>query len=363
MPKLLIMKRIYSFLCMAVLVASCSKKDTSTPNTGGGGGTNPPIITNTITPPPALGFYVVGYIPSYRSASSIPDNKFKMCNVINYAFANVTSTGGLSIEVPTNLTAVQTKAKANGAKLFVSINGSTTNWKNMAGNATGRNAFIIQVMNMARTYALDGIDIDWEYPTTSDGSDAMYTALMKELSDSCHTNAKYYLSTALTAGKYAGGTRDAVKDELLHSSYIDFYNIMAYDDFNTTVPYKQHSDYALAQTCLNYWITTRGTPASRVVLGLPAYGRPSGITQTGTVLTYSGILAQAPGKSQVDSAVVTAGGFTNYTIYYNGQYTIKRKTMLAKNTAGGIMMWELGQDTNDGTSLMKAACDTLGRTY
>lgn len=363
MPKLLTMKRIYSFLCIAVFVASCSKKDTSVPNNGGGTNNPPPTTTPSITPPPSLGFYVVGYIPSYRSASGIADNKFKMCNVINYAFASVTSTGDLSLAVPTNFTAVQAKAKTYGTKLFISINGATTDWKSMAGTAAGRTAFVKKAMNMARTYSLDGIDVDWEFPTTSDGSDAMYTALMKELSDSCHTNAKYYLSTALTAGRYTGGIRDAIKDEILHGSYIDFFNIMAYDDFNTTVPYKQHSDYALAQYCLNYWINTRGTPSSKVVLGVPAYGRPSGITQTNTTLSYSGILAQAPNASQVDSAVVTAGGFTNYTIYYNGQYTIKRKAMLAKTTAGGIMMWELGQDTNDGNSLMKAACDTLGRAY
>ena len=37
--------------------------------------------------------------------------------------------------------------------------------------------------------------------------------------------------------------------------------------------------------------------------------------------------------------------------------------MLAKSLANGIMLWEKGQDTHDATSLLKAACDTLGRTY
>ena len=55
--------------------------------------------------------------------------------------------------------------------------------------------------------------------------------------------------------------------------------------------------------------------------------------------------------------------FTNYTIYYNGQYTVKRKAKLAKDIANGVMLWEKWQDAADGNSLLKAACDTVGRSY
>lgn len=341
----------YLFLISSVLFA-CSKSGNN--NTGG-------ISTPTITPPPPFGFYVVGYFPSYRDPAVIPDVKFRMCNVVNYAFASVTSSGGISVASPSVFTAVRTKAKANGAKVFISVNGSTTDWKNMAATAPGRTSFITQLMQVVRNNALDGVDIDWEFPSTSDGTDISFTALMKELSDSCHLGAKYYLTAAITAGKYAGGFRDAVKSELWTGNYVDFFNIMAYDDFSTTVPFKHHSDFALAQTCLNYWITTRGMPAAKAVLGIPAYGRPSGITQSGTVLTYNGILTQS-GSAWSDSATVTASGLS-YTIYYNGQPTAKKKAMLSKTMANGIMMWEMGQDANDNNALLKAVCDTIGRPY
>jgi GH18 family chitinase len=201
--------------------------------------------------------------------------------------------------------------------------------------------------------------MDWEFPRTDDGTDLTYTALMKELSDSCHAGSRYYLSAAVTAGKYSGAIRDAIKSELF--TYLDWFNIMAYDDFSTTVSYRHHSDYTLAITSLNYWLG-RGMPSAKAVLGIPAYGRPSGITQTGTVLTYSGILGQG-GSPQSDSAVVTAAGFNNYKIYYNGQPTAKKKAMLARSTANGVMVWEKGQDTHDNTSLLRAICDTIGRAY
>jgi GH18 family chitinase len=306
----------------------------------------------------------VGYFPSYRNINDVPDIKFRMCNVINYAFFSVNATGTLDVQSPSTLAAVIAKANANNAKIFVSIDDGAgdgkTNFRSMAASAAGRKNFVKDVMNKVRQYGFHGVDVDWEYPTTTDGTDLTFTALMKELSDSLHRDAAYYLTAAITAGKYAGGIRDAIRNELY--PYVDFFNIMAYDDFSTTVPYRHHSDYTLATTCLNYWLNTRSMPPSKCVLGLPAYGRPSGITQSGTVLTYKSILAQAA-NPQFDSAIVTAGGFTNYTIYYNGQYTVKRKAILAKQIANGIMMWEKWQDAIDGNSLLKAACDTVGRAY
>lgn len=319
-----------------------------------------------IQAPAPFGYYVVGYFPSYRNLSEVPDVKFRMTNCVIYAFYGVNASGTLS--APTSpaasLTAVRDKARLNNSKVFVGINDGSgdgkTNFKNMAATAAGRNNFIKDVMNVVRTNNLDGVDMDWEFPTTTDGTDATFTLLMKELSDSLHRDGRYYLSSAITAGKYAGGIRDAIRNEIF--PYVDFFNIMAYDDFSTTVPYRHHSDYTLATVCLNYWLNTRSMPAAKAVLGLPAYGRPSGITQTGTVLTYKTILSQG-GNPQYDSAVVTAGGFTNYTIYYNGQYTVKRKAKLAKDIANGVMMWEKWQDAIDNNSLLKAACDTIGRTY
>jgi GH18 family chitinase len=336
-----------------LLLAACSKKDSAPPTP------NPPPVV--ITAPPDFGFKVVGYFPSYRDPNAVPDVKFRMTNVVNYAFFTLNAAGALVINNPSTFTAVVTKAKANNAKVMISINGASADFRTMAATATGRNSFIKQVMNSIRLYQVHGVDVDWEFPNTSDGSDITFTALMKELSDSCHRDGKYYLTAAITAGKYAGGNRDAIKAELFN--YVDWFNVMVYDDFSTTVAYKHHSDMALVQTCMNYWLTTRSMPKAKFVLGLPAYGRPSGITQSNTTLSYSSIINQG-GSPLSDSAIVTTPGWpTPYTIYYNGMPTIKKKAMLAKQQANGIMLWEKGQDAHDGNSLLKAACDTLGRAY
>ena len=40
-----------------------------------------------------------------------------------------------------------------------------------------------------------------------------------------------------------------------------------------------------------------------------------------------------------------------------------KKAMLAKQQANGVMLWEKWQDAMDNNSLLKAVCDTVGRTY
>ncbi len=335
---------------LSLVIFSCSKEDMSVP-----------VQPEVIAPPPGFGYYVIGYFPNYRSLSDVQDIKFRMCNVVNYAFFNVNSTGLLTVNNSTLASAVIQKAHANGAKVMLSINDEVAgNFKNMTATATGRNAFVRDVMAKLRSFGFDGVDIDWEFPSLSDGSYIGFAALMKELSDSLHKGSRYYLSAAIISGKYAG-SREAVTNEVF--AYADWFNIMAYDDFTTLAAqqYRHHSDHTLATTCLNYWLG-RGMPRTKAVLGLPGYGRPSGMTQSGTVLSYRTILSQG-GSHLSDSAFVTAGGYTNYKIYYNGQPSIKKKAMLAKNIANGVMLWEMWQDAADDKSLLKAVCDTVGRSY
>lgn len=342
----------FTSLVFIMLLQGCSKKSGPVP---------PPVPPPpNIKAPPPFGFYVVGYFPSYRIVNEYSDRMFKMCNVVNYAFAAVNSSGTCDIANIVKFDSVYHKAKANGARVFLSINGSHANFTTICSSSENRLRFVKDLMQKVRQLKIDGIDMDWEYPTAADGTHNTYALMMKQLSDSLHVDGKYYLSAAITPGRYSGNIRDGIKSEVFN--FIDFFNIMVYDDFSTSVPYKNHSPMELVTFCLDYWLKTRGMPREKCILGIPIYGRPSGITQTNTVLTYKTILSQG-GNSQNDSATVTAGGFSNYTIYYNGQPTVKKKAAYAKQITNGIMFWEIAQDTDDDRSLIKAACDTIGRTY
>lgn len=292
-----------------------------------------------------------------------PDRMFKMCNVVNYAFAPINASSTVDLPSTTTFNALYTKAKANGAKVFLSVNSSPANFM-LLRDATRRNTLVKDLMNKARSLNLDGIDMDYEYPRTTDGTDTVFALLMKELSDSLHTDGKYYLSAAITPGRYAGAVRDGLKNEVF--AYADFFNVMVYDDFSTTVPYKHHSNMALVDYCTNYWINTRGMPKEKFVLGIPAYGRNSGATQVSTsfktILTTGAQLGPSPVHVS-DSATITRTDGSTFTTYYTGHESARQKALSAKSKGGGFMFWEMGHDANNDNALLKVACDAIGKTY
>ncbi len=106
-----------ALLLLTVIFFQACKKEpiTSSPNPA-------PPTPVVIQAPPAFGFYVVGYFPSYRNLSEVPDVKFRMCNVVNYAFFSVNSGGTLTVNNPLLVPQVVAKAKTNNARIFVSIN-------------------------------------------------------------------------------------------------------------------------------------------------------------------------------------------------------------------------------------------------
>merc|ERR1712007_308594 len=96
-----------------------------------------------------------------------------------------------------------------------------------------------------------------------------------------------------------------------------------------------------------------GISPKKIALGLPSYGRHK--TSQGMVLTYSELQERyGPITSDRDEA----GGYL-----FNGQTTAAKKTKIALELGlGGVMVWEVGQDTRDETSLL-AAISTVKREH
>ena len=87
-----------------------------------------------------------------------------------------------------------------------------------------------------------------------------------------------------------------------------------------------------------------------MVLGVPFYSRPGWAD-------YGAILAAVPDACDGDRAL-----YNGMEVYYNGPKTIARKTAYAREELGGIMIWELTQDTDrEEESLLQAIGRTLGR--
>ena len=340
------MKRTFFIGTLLLTVLYSCKKDkppTASP---------PPVVTPPNNYVSDQSFKIVAYFPSYRNPDSVNANKYKMITHLYYAFLTPTATGSLNtLPQMDRFTKVVTAARANGVKVGISLSGASSTYVTLAASPSARTTLVKNVLSFVKQHNLDGVDMDWEYPRSNDGSDITYLALMKELSDSLHNNNKY-LSAAITPGLYSGSVRDGIKSEVF--AYADFFNIMVYDGKGwDSMDRIQHSSYRMAVTSFDYWLGIRGLPKEKAILGLPSYGTNSVDASVG----YRTLIA-AGGNSDIDSA-----SYNGSMYYYNGTKTIKNKAILAKQRGNGIMMWEFYFDTNGSNSLLKAANDTLGRGY
>jgi chitinase len=276
------------------------------------------------------GFRSVGYMPSW--SGNVNSIQYTKLTHINYAFALPNSNGTLqAIPDQNKLRSLVTLGHNNGVKVSLAIggwnDGNDSAFEALAGNAGSRTTFVNSVINVINQFGLDGVDIDWEYPDPGTSGNN-FTALMQQLSTALHNQGKLLTAAVVSGGGTANGVQPAV------FGVVDWLNIMAYDGGSP------HAGYDWSIQSANGW-KARGLPANKTVLGVPFYSRPG-------YLTYAQIVAMNPANANVDC--VNSGGQQ----CYNGIPTIKRKTQWAMANAGGIMNWELSQDTSGATSLVSA---------
>lgn len=238
------------------------------------------FITSTMVAKPveevkAADRIVVAYVCSWTN-ERLPDPQ--LMTHINYAFGHVNgSFDGVRIQnEPFLQRVVALKEQNPKLKIMLSIGGWTSgNFSEMAADADKRMSFAVDCQRIVAQYGLDGIDIDWEYPTSSEAGISSspndtknFTLLMRDLRKVLGEE-KLLTAATIADGKYIDFPK-CIK-------YMDFVNIMAYDVAN---PPKHHT--TLHRSSLSGRITVEeaidahiraGVPAEKLVLGMPLYGR------------------------------------------------------------------------------------------
>ena len=221
------------------------------------------------------GAVVAAYVTGWNADMPIPD-----CSVlthINYAFGNVNKTyDGVTIQHPERLRQLVELKKDHQIYIVLSIGGWTAGgFSEMASTERRRKAFARDCKRIVKDYNLDGIDIDWEYPSSNEAGISSspadidnFTLLMKELRKAL--GKSYLLSCATIAdARYV--------DFKAIEPYVDLVNIMMYDVGNP--PYHHAALYrsemsgrVTAQEALQAHLDA-GMPVNKLVLGVPFYGR------------------------------------------------------------------------------------------
>ena len=289
-------------------------------------------------------FRVVGYVRT----SDIENGKTSgidlgKVNYINIAFINPDETG--NFKAMPGLAAFITTAHSKNVKVLASIGGglAPVYFHSLLSDSL-RGEFIKNAVQLVTSNHLDGIDADLE----GEYIDKNYQSFITELSAALKQQHK--LLTAAVATVYKSRYTDKALAQL------DFINIMSYDKtgpWNLKNP-GQHSPYAMAVEDLDYWSNTKGIAKEKLSLGVPFYGYGFG-PNAPEEMSFKGIAGKYPGSEKTDSVSVTGGG----VVYYNGIPTIKAKTTLALQKAGGIMIWQLLQDAAGDNSLLNVINETI----
>ncbi|MFJ1541488.1 glycosyl hydrolase family 18 protein [Micromonospora chalcea] len=276
-------------------------------------------------------FKSVGYMPSW--SGNVNSIQYGKLTHINYAFVLPNGDGSLRpVENPGKLSSLVSLGHANNVKVSIAVggwnDGDDSAFEALAANSSTRTAFVNNLIAFVNQYNLDGVDMDWEYPDPG-ASANNYTLLMQQLGSALHSRGKLLTAAVVSEGYYVDGVPTAVFGS------VDWLNIMAYDGGSP------HANYDWSIASVNRW-KSRGLPAAKAVLGVPFYSRPG-------YYTYSALVGMDPANANRDCT--TVGGAQQC---YNGVPTVKRKTQWAMANAGGMMNWELSQDTTGSTSLVSA---------
>ncbi len=204
-------------------------------------------------------YNIVGYYPSWVAGGSYYINSpskidYTKYTHIMYAFAIPGTDGKIgSVDNSASLTDLVTRAHAANVKVLLSIGGwldsspNNTPFETISGNTTYINNLATACGNLITQYNLDGIDLDWEYPTTK----AKWNALATALGTKIHGMGKLFTAAVSESASNNGDHYDDV-------SMLDLVNIMCY------------GNYSLASSSMSYW-TSRGVPQSKRMLGVPFY--------------------------------------------------------------------------------------------
>ena len=267
----------------------------------------------------------------YNASVGTASYEFANVDVVNYHPAQVTQAAGypnnpIRTSVLSNLDYFRSKARAQNPDIKVCLavaNESLSYFESWLKTDTYRKQFASYFAELVEKYELDGIDIDYEFPTSTDLRDdfVAFIAELRTMLDeiSYESGRQLTISLAVPAGQWAFSLFDI---EGL-AQYVDWFNIMSYDLYcGANYPLTHHHTPAYDNTAYPggsvasdiALYTSHGITKDKIVVGAGMYARKwEGVESTTDGLFAKGVLDESNiHYSDIRSSYVNKNGFVRY---------------------------------------------------
>lgn len=249
---------------------------------------------------------VIGYV---MDGDALPSIDARKLDVVNFAFAHVNPShevhlpGDTATQMLQQLVAL--KRDNPRLRIVLSIGGwGSGNFSEAAATPQARARFAATAIALMRRHRIDGLDIDWEYPTLAgpgishspDDRDN-FTAMLRDTraqldAEGARTGTHYLLTIAAADGEAARGL-----DLPRIAPLLDWINLMTYDFHGSLTPTTGHH--------AALWRSASAAPEGRTTAGAVeeflAAGVPAGKINVGVAFygrKFAGVRADNDGLHQ-----------------------------------------------------------------
>ena len=330
------------------------------------------------------GKVISGYI--YNNYPTFSKSDLETLDIVYVCFGQIVERNGTFSITTSGISFLNeiSEIRNSGIRLVLSLGGwrdDSDDWipyQNAAKTEESRTQVANSILETLKTYHLDGIDMDWEYPRRADRTN--YKLLMEKIRDTLKAESNdYIISAAIPAGSWL----DDSYDLKALNNILDYFNIMSYDlddGRNTShLCALYNSTYAStsANSALTY-LVNQGVSKNKIIIGAAFYGRKfeevektnNGLGQSYTKkssITYKEIKEKYLNRLDYDVFRYYDSTAHAYYLYdtknkvfisYDDPDAIKEKCdYVINNGYGGIMYWSYTDDLSG--TLMDALHDKL----
>ena len=298
----------------------------------------------------------IGFVTFYNVAR-IEEVDFARYTQFNAFGATVNADGSLNtsdIDAATMFQTTIAEGRNRGLPVLLTVGGDgrSGNMSSVFGNDGLRQTFVSSALAYVQAKGWQGIDIDWEFPST-DGDDAALTATLKALHDAFAPHG-LKVSIDMPTDLHISMGKAKIKPDF--APYVDQINVMTYDYVATG--YGPHDPNDKVFATMDYWLE-QGLPANKLNMGIAFYGRDcrnGGTTSAPQIAWKKAYYETCMNVENADNCLGDRSGAFRARTYwvYGGAFVdnvltlvdgwAERADYLATKNLAGVLYWEVSQD-------------------